>query len=67
MYQLVHYSWRKLKAATASKQKPQPESSLRLLLRAALTPIGVANDHLDYNALLRQLGAVSLLQTHFAS
>ena len=32
------------------------QSSLRLLLRAALTPVGVANDHLDYKALLRNLG-----------
>ena len=30
------------------------ESSLRLLTRAAMTPLGVFNDHIDYKALLRQ-------------
>ena len=32
------------------------QSSLRLLLRAAMTPLGVVNDHIDYKALLRNLG-----------
>ena len=33
-----------------------PSSSLRLLVRAAMTPLGVFNDHLDYKALLRLMG-----------
>ncbi len=32
-----------------------PQSSLRFLARAAMAPLGVFNDHIDYKALLRRM------------
>ncbi len=42
--------------STGLHARPQvPQSSLRLLARAAMTPLGVFNDHIDYKALLRRM------------
>lgn len=36
--------------------EPRAESSLRLLVRVALTPLIVLNDHVDYRAVIRSPG-----------
>ncbi|KAK9823269.1 hypothetical protein WJX72_001475 [[Myrmecia] bisecta] len=49
--------WRKLRVAwRRMAQRTTPQSSMRFLLRAALTPVLVINDHIDYKWLLRNAG-----------
>lgn len=61
---LLYHAWAKLQQAwqrlgpLAALPPPSPQSSLRFLVRAALTPIMVINDHIDYKWVLRNLTQV---------